>query len=197
MDDEELTTIEYAICPCIAAVSRTWAAFRPEEPDSWPELSRAVKGLLDTIAVHVAAATVPYNDGKKKRWNEDSSSVQTRECSAIRPRVRQMLIQGLIFPLLDVVDPWALQQSRIGLKPAAACEVLRTFVSSYRERYGLVSGERINSTEGEPAIEGVPTFVKQGVPISAPAAVSGLSGGRLKAKVAAKRQQRVRHQKRL
>ncbi|VDN97964.1 unnamed protein product, partial [Rodentolepis nana] len=43
-DEEELTTLEYAICPCIASISRTWASLHAEEPDTRPELSRSIQG---------------------------------------------------------------------------------------------------------------------------------------------------------
>lgn len=182
-DDEELAALEYAVCPCIASISRTWASLRAEEPDSRPELSRAVKGLLDTIAVNIAAATAPQTAGRKRRWNAENSTTSNRERSALRPCVRQMLNQGLVFPILDVIDPWALQQSRIGLKPAAACEVLKALVSAHEERKRLAVGEE----EADAVISRAH--------VSAPVAVSGLSGERLKAKAVAKRQKRIREQK--
>ncbi|KAM7541720.1 hypothetical protein Aperf_G00000002668 [Anoplocephala perfoliata] len=182
-DEEELATLEYAVCPCIASISRTWASLRAEEPDSRPELSRAVKGLLDTIAVNIAAATVAQTTGKKRKWDDEKSAANNREYSALRPRVRQMLNQGLVFPILDVIDPWALQQSRIGLKPAAACEVLKALISAHEKRKRLAVGEE----EADAVISRTH--------VSAPVAVTGLSGERLKAKAAAKRQKRIREQK--
>ncbi|KAL5967497.1 hypothetical protein TSMEX_004730 [Taenia solium] len=191
-DGEELTILEYAVSPCIAAVSRTWVSLRADEPDSRQEVSRAVKGILDTIVVRTAAATVPQAGGKQKKWRDVLSANTHRECSALRPQVRQMLDQGLVFPILDVVDPWALQQSCVGLKPAAACEVLRNLVASHKERQHLVSRERDTSaaaTASDSVIFGRRSAVV------APAAIGGLSGGRLKAKAVAKRQQRIRQQK--
>ncbi|VDO01141.1 unnamed protein product [Rodentolepis nana] len=183
-DEEELTTLEYAICPCIASISRTWASLHAEEPDTRPELSRSIQGLLHTVCVNIAAATVPATTtGKKRKWNEEKISTEnTREFSALRPRVRQMLNQGLIFPLLDVIDPWALQQSRIGLRPASAREVLKTLITAHEERKRLVVGE-----------EEADAFISRSN-VSAPVAVTGLSGERLKAKAAAKRQKRIRKQ---
>ncbi|KAH9280935.1 hypothetical protein ECG_07065 [Echinococcus granulosus] len=193
VDDEELTILEYAVSPCIAAVSRTWISLRADEPDSRPELSRAVKGILDIIAVRIAAATVPQAGGKQKKWRDQFPANAHRECSALRPRMRHMLNQGLVFPILDMVDPWALQQSRVGLKPAAACEVLRTLVTSHRERERLANGER--GTSAAVTASGSVGSGRHGV-VTAPAAIGGLSGGRLKAKAVAKRQQRIRQQKR-
>ncbi|EUB61497.1 Tubby protein [Echinococcus granulosus] len=186
VDDEELTILEYAVSPCIAAVSRTWISLRADEPDSRPELSRAVKGILDIIAVRIAAATVPQAGGKQKKWRDQFPANAHRECSALRPRMRHMLNQGLVFPILDMVDPWALQQSRVGLKPAAACEVLRTLVTSHRERERLANGER--GTSAAVTASGSVGSGRHGV-VTAPAAIGGLSGGRLKAKAVAKRQQ--------
>lgn len=183
-DDEELTALEYAVCPCIAAVSRTWASLRAEEPDARQELSRAIKPLVDTIAVQIAAATVPdasfAGAGKRRKWLPDDKDKATapktpyRETTALRPRVRQMLNEGLVFPLLDVIDPWALQQSRVGLKPPEACEVLRNLVAAHEERR---KGESDVTRGNRPLV-------------IAPAAVSGLSGTRLRAKVLAKRNQK-------
>lgn len=191
-DEEELTVLEYAVSPCIAAVSRTWVSLRADESDSRQELSRAVKGILDTIVVRIAAATVPQAGGKQKKWRDASPANAPRECSALRPRVRQMLDQGLIFPILDVVDPWALQQSCVGLKPAAACEVLRNLVASHGERQRLVNGEW--NTSAAPTASDSVAFGRHGA-VVAPAAVGGLSGGRLKAKAAAKRQKCIYQQK--
>ncbi|VDK32707.1 unnamed protein product [Taenia asiatica] len=193
-DEEELTTLEYAVSPCIAAVSRTWVSLRADEPDSRQEVSRAVKGILDTIAVRTAAATVPQAGGKQKKWRDALPANTHRERSALRPQVRQMLDQGLVFPILDVVDPWALQQSCVGLKPAAACEVLRNLVASHKERQRLVSRERDTSAAATATTSDSVAFGRRGA-VVAPAAIGGLSGGRLKAKAVAKRQQRIRQQK--
>nr|CUU97823.1 hypothetical transcript [Hymenolepis microstoma] len=164
-DEEELTTLEYAICPCIASISRTWASLHAEEPDSRPEMSRSVQGLLHSVSTNIAAATVPVTTaGKKRKWNEEKVSTENnKECSALRPRVRQMLNQGMIFPLLDAIDPWTLQQSRIGLRPASACEVLKTLITAHEERKRLVVGEE----EADAVISRSH--------VSAPVAVTGLS----------------------
>ncbi|KAL5107453.1 hypothetical protein TcWFU_002452 [Taenia crassiceps] len=194
-DEEELKVLEYAVSPCIAAVSRTWVSLRADEPDSRRELSRAVKGILDTIAVHIAAATIPQVGGKQRKWRHALPANAHRECSALRPQVRQMLDQALVFPILDVVDPWALQQSRVGLKPAAACEVLRNLVTSFGERQNLVNGGRDTAAVATVTASDPVVFGRHGA-VVAPAAIGGLSGGRLKAKAAAKRKQRIRQQKR-
>ncbi|VUZ50239.1 unnamed protein product [Hymenolepis diminuta] len=186
-NEEELTTLEYAICPCIASISRTWASLHAEEPDSRPEMSRSIQGLLHTVSVNISAAMVPVTTaGKKRKWNEERVAPENiRECSALRPRVRQMLNQGIVFPLLDAIDPWTLQQSRMGLRPASACEVLKRLITAHEERKRLVVG-------GEEA-----DAVFSRAHVSAPVAVTGLSGERLKAKAAAKRQKKIREQKTL
>lgn len=152
-------------------------------------MSRCIQGLLHSLAVNIAAATVPEaaTSGRKRKWNEEknSSSENTRESSALRPRIRQMLDQGMIFPLLDAIDPWTLQQSRMGLKPAAACEVLKALITAHEERKRLVIGE------------GEADAVIKRSHVTAPVAVTGLSGERLKAKAAAKREKRLRRQKAL
>ncbi|VDM30366.1 unnamed protein product [Hydatigera taeniaeformis] len=190
-DEEELANLEHALSPCIASVSRTWVSLRADEPNSRPELSRAVKGILDTIAVRIASTTVSQACGKQKKWKDTSSANDHRVCTALRPQVRQMLNQVLVFPILDVIDPWALQQSRVGLKPAAACEVLRALVVSHGEQQHSVSGgQGTTPSRGSNNV----AFGHHGE-VVAPVAVGGLSGERLKAKAAAKRQQRIRQQK--
>uniref|UniRef100_A0A5K3F7X8 Uncharacterized protein n=1 Tax=Mesocestoides corti TaxID=53468 RepID=A0A5K3F7X8_MESCO len=176
-DVDELASLECAVCPCIASVSRTWVSLRADEPDFRPELSRAVKGLLDSIIVRIAESSGPQSGGRQRKWHEEAGPRGER--SVLSPRVRQMLNQGLLFPLLDVIDPWALQQSRIGLKPAVACEVLRTLLVSHQEKRRLAGDETVAA------------LTHQRAPV-AHGAVSGLAGSRLKAKIAAKRQQHNR-----
>nr|VZI35606.1 unnamed protein product [Spirometra erinaceieuropaei] len=156
---EELSVIESALCPCIAAVSRTWASLRAEEPTTRPELSRCLKGLLDTIVVRIATFTVGeplVGSGQKRKWKavppqtataEGKSLEDFRERGTLSPRIRNMLNSGLLYPLLQAIDPWALQQSILGLRPPSAREVLRNLISSLREK---------NATSEAPVVSRTP-----------------------------------------
>lgn len=180
-NDEDLSAIECAICPCIGALSRTWASLRADESDVRHELSRAVKGLLDTVVVRIATSSAPTSaslpeKGDTKWRNGDRSTISER--TVVGPRPRQMLENGLLFPVLEVIDVWALQQSRIGLKPAAACEVLKKIVTRHAEKQEEI---RDKLRAGE-----INSHPYHRPPISH-AAVSGLAGGRLKAKSTARR----------
>lgn len=140
-NERELAVIEMSICPCIAAVSRTWSSLHADEPNVRPDVSRAVKGLLDAVVIRIATSSFSQSS-QKRRWmatsnTQNGDSEDFEERSVLSPRVRQMLNTGLLFPILHVIDAWALQQSKIGLKPATAVEVLRKLITLSGKREDL------------------------------------------------------------
>ncbi|VEL17155.1 unnamed protein product [Protopolystoma xenopodis] len=120
----------------LSGVGRTWVALRADDPKNQPELSRAVKPLLDSLVIRLATL------GSNIQRQRICASVTQNKSSGIAgppgpispllsPNMRAQLNSNVFFPLLACIDPWALGQSRLGLKPLSARELLRQLINSY------------------------------------------------------------------
>ncbi|CAL8100823.1 unnamed protein product [Calicophoron daubneyi] len=119
--------MENTMCSCIVAISRPFCALGADEVEVRPDLSRAIKNPLETIVSRMASCQSAFIDqppakaGKKRKRTAHGYAAT---CVAVRPvlgtRIRELLANYLIIPMIKATDPWALGQIRIGIRPVSA-----------------------------------------------------------------------------
>ncbi|GAA57246.1 hypothetical protein CLF_112385 [Clonorchis sinensis] len=122
--------LEDAMCSCLVAVSRPYSALNATDPTVRPELSRAIKTPLECIISRMASCRSAVC--QRVKMGDKPTSTQNTELlhrPAIGPRLRDILTNYLLYPMLQVIDTWALGQMRIGIRPAAAKVLLMQLVN--------------------------------------------------------------------
>ncbi|KAF5401867.1 hypothetical protein PHET_04580 [Paragonimus heterotremus] len=108
---------EEAMCSCIVAISRPFSALNADDSTVRPELSRVVKTPLEIIVSRMASCK-PHPTGLQEHTVNGDVTVARPVVMGVR--IRELLTNYLLLPLIRACDPWALGQMRIGIKPAAA-----------------------------------------------------------------------------
>ncbi|TGZ74724.1 hypothetical protein CRM22_000790 [Opisthorchis felineus] len=122
--------LEEAMCSCLVAISRPYSALNATDPTVRPELSRAIKTPLECIISRMASCRSAVC--QRVKMGDKPTNTQNTELlhrPAIGPRLRDILTNYLLYPMLQVIDTWALGQMRIGIRPAAAKVLLMQLVS--------------------------------------------------------------------
>ncbi|KER28181.1 hypothetical protein T265_04938 [Opisthorchis viverrini] len=122
--------LEEAMCSCLVAISRPYSALNATDPTVRPELSRAIKTPLECIISRMASCRSAVC--QRVKMGDKPISTQNTELlhrPAIGPRLRDILTNYLLYPMLQVIDTWALGQMRIGIRPAAAKVLLMQLVN--------------------------------------------------------------------
>ncbi|KAF6778649.1 hypothetical protein AHF37_02224 [Paragonimus kellicotti] len=95
--------LEEAMCSCIVAISRPFSTER---------------GRFNQIIVSRMASCKPHPTGLQEHTINGDVTVTRPVVMGVR--IRELLTNYLLLPLIRACDPWALGQMRIGIRPAAA-----------------------------------------------------------------------------
>ncbi|KAF7232733.1 hypothetical protein EG68_06840 [Paragonimus skrjabini miyazakii] len=109
--------LEEAMCSCIVAISRPFSALNADDSTVRPELSRVVKTPLEIIVSRIASCK-PHPTGLQE--HTVNGDVTVGRPVVLGVRIRELLTNYLLLPLIRACDPWALGQIRIGIKPVSA-----------------------------------------------------------------------------
>ncbi|KAA3675706.1 uncharacterized protein DEA37_0011877 [Paragonimus westermani] len=109
--------LEEAMCSCIIAISRPFSALNADDSTVRPELSRVVKTPLEIIVSRLASYK-PNPTGLNEHTVNGDVTVTRPMMMGVR--IRELLTNYLLLPLVRACDPWALGQVRIGIRPATA-----------------------------------------------------------------------------
>ncbi|VDP90432.1 unnamed protein product [Echinostoma caproni] len=139
---QNLDTLEDTMCACLVAIGRPYSALGADESDARPELSRVIKMPLETILARMACCRT----GRSETGASHARSGHVMN-GPVRPvlgrRVREILNNYLLLPMIKTMDPWALGQTMVGLRPATAKLLLKQLVGEIQTTDNRWEGARV------------------------------------------------------
>ncbi|TPP65450.1 hypothetical protein FGIG_09379 [Fasciola gigantica] len=129
-DAKQSAQLENMMCACLVAIGRPYSTLGADESEVHAELSRVIKVPLETILARMASCRTGRTEVSGPT-NVTSGSVTNEPLirPILGPRVREILNNYLLLPMIKAMDPWALRQAMIGIRPVTASLLLKQLVS--------------------------------------------------------------------